>query len=283
MTEVPICILLTGCSVSSGAEVIGDMAYGLEIEFLGTGTSTGVPMLLCPCPVCRSADPRDKRLRASAVVRYKGANLLIDCGPDFRTQMLRASDTRLDAVLLTHFHFDHVAGLDDLRTYCYRHEDAFPLYAQQRVLDALHQRIPYCFAEHPYPGVARFDEHVVGEGNQPFEVRGVMVQPIPVMYDKLPICGYRIGPMAYITDCKFIADEQVDRLKGIPLLVINALRMTEHNSHMSLGETLAVVERVKPGKTFLIHMSDGIGLHARSHEVLPAGIELAYDGLIVNI
>lgn len=259
------------------------MAYGLEIEFLGTGTSTGVPMLLCHCPVCQSTDPRDKRLRTSAIVRYKGVRLLIDCGPDFRTQMLRASDDNLDAVLLTHIHFDHVAGLDDLRTYCRGHRHGFPLYAQRRVLDALHKRIPYCFAEHPYPGVARFEEHVVGEGNEPFEVQGIGIEPIPVMHDKMLICGYRIGPLAYITDCKTIADEQVERLKGVPLLVINALRVTEHHSHMSLSETLSVVERIKPGKTCLIHMCDGIGLHALSPGILPVSVELAYDGQIVNI
>ena len=238
-------------------------------------------MLLCQCPVCQSTDPHDKRLRTSAIVRYKGVRLLIDCGPDFRTQMLRASDDRLDAVLLTHMHFDHVAGLDDLRTYS--RENGFPLYAQQRVLDALHRRIPYCFAEHPYPGVARFAEHAVGEDNEAFAVKGVEVEPIAVMHGKLPVCGFRIGPLAYITDCKTIADGQVERLKGVPLLVINALRIAEHHSHMSLSETLQVVERIKPGMTYLIHMCDGIGRHADLPAILPDGVEPAHDGLIVNV
>ena len=246
----------------------------LEIEFLGTGTSTGVPMLRCHCPVCMSDDPRDKRLRTSAIVRYQGARILIDCGPDFRTQMLRASDDNLDAVLLTHIHFDHVAGLDDLRAYCF--ERPMPLYARADVVMNLHKRIPYCFAENPYPGVPQFDVHVIDD-DTPFLIEGVRVEPIPVMHYKLPILGFRIA------DAKTIDDEVVDSLKGIPLLVINSLRVGEHMSHMCLDETLAIVKRVKPGRTLLIHMSDRMGLHADSPRLLPQGVELAYDGLIVKV
>ena len=256
------------------------MLTTLEIEFLGTGTSTGVPMLRCQCPVCLSSDPRDMRLRTSAIVRYQGVRLLIDCGPDFRTQMLRASDDNLDAVLLTHIHFDHVAGLDDLRAYCF--ERPFPLYARADVLENLHQRIPYCFADNPYPGVAQFEEHVIGD--KPFLVEGVRVEPIPVMHYKLPIIGFRIGPLAYITDAKTIADEVVDSLKGVPLLVINSLKAEgNHLSHMCLDETLSIVNRIKPGRTYLIHMSDRMGLHADSPRILPQGVELAYDRLIVKV
>ncbi len=256
------------------------MLTTLEIEFLGTGTSTGVPMLRCQCPVCLSSDPRDIRLRTSAIVRYQGVRLLIDCGPDFRTQMLRASDDNLDAVLLTHIHFDHVAGLDDLRAYCF--ERPFPLYARADVLENLHQRIPYCFADNPYPGVAQFEEHVIGD--KPFLVEGVRVEPIPVMHYKLPIIGFRIGPLAYITDAKTIADDVVDSLKGVPLLVINSLKAEgNHLSHMCLDETLSIVNRIKPGRTYLIHMSDRMGLHADSPRLLPQGVELAYDRLIVKV
>ncbi len=251
----------------------------LEIEFLGTGTSTGVPMLRCHCPVCMSSDERDKRLRTSAIVRYQGARILIDCGPDFRTQMLRASDDNLDAVLLTHIHYDHVAGLDDLRAYCF--DRPFPLYARADVLRNLHARIPYCFATDPYPGVAQFEEHVIGD--EPFLVEGVRVEPIPVMHYKLPIIGFKIGPLAYITDAKNIADDMIARLQGVPLLVINALRIEPHLSHMCLSETLDVVRRIKPGKTYLVHMSDRIGLHAESHKILPDGVELAWDGLIAKV
>ncbi len=251
----------------------------LEIEFLGTGTSTGVPMLRCHCPVCMSADPRDKRLRTSAIVRYQGARILIDCGPDFRTQMLRASDDNIDAVLLTHIHFDHVAGLDDLRAYCF--EKPMPLYARADVLRDLHQRIPYCFAEHPYPGVPQFEEHVIDD--KPFLVEGVHVEPLPVMHYRLPIYGYRIGPLAYITDAKTIDDAVIERLKGVPLLVINSLRQGHHISHMCLEETLAVIGRVRPGRAYLVHMSDRMGLHADSPKLLPDGVRLAYDGLIVKV
>lgn len=255
------------------------MLTTLEIEFLGTGTSCGVPMLRCHCPVCMSADPHDKRLRTSAIVRYQGARLLIDCGPDFRTQMLRASDDNLDAVLLTHIHYDHVAGLDDLRTYCF--ERSFPLYARADVLDNLHKRIPYCFSPDPYPGVPQFEEHVIGD--EPFLVEGVHVEPIPVMHYKLPICGFRIGPLAYITDAKTIEDDVIDGLHGVPLLVINSLRPGHHLSHMCLEETLEVIRRVNPGKAYLIHMSDRMGFHADSPNFLPTGVELAYDGLIVRV
>ncbi len=251
----------------------------LEIEFLGTGTSTGVPMLRCHCPVCMSADPRDKRLRTSAIVRYQGARILIDCGPDFRTQMLRASDDNIDAVLLTHIHFDHVAGLDDLRAYCF--EKPMPLYARADVLRDIHQRIPYCFAEHPYPGVPQFEEHVIDD--KPFLVEGVHVEPLPVMHYRLPIYGYRIGPLAYITDAKTIDDAVIERLKGVPLLVINSLRQGHHISHMCLEETLAVIGRVRPGRAYLVHMSDRMGLHADSPKFLPDGVRLAYDGLIVKV
>lgn len=237
-------------------------------------------MLRCQCPVCLSSDPRDMRLRTSAIVRYQGVRLLIDCGPDFRTQMLRASDDNLDAVLLTHIHFDHVAGLDDLRAYCF--ERPFPLYARADVLENLHQRIPYCFADNPYPGVAQFEEHVID--GKPFLVEGVRVEPIPVMHYKLPIIGFRIGPLAYITDAKTIADEVVDSLKGVPLLVINSLKAEgNHLSHMCLDETLSIVNRIKPGRTYLIHMSDRMGLHADSPRILPQGVELAYDRLIVKV
>ena len=236
-------------------------------------------MLRCHCPVCMSDDSRDKRLRTSAIVRYQGARILIDCGPDFRTQMLRASDDNIDAVLITHIHFDHVAGLDDLRVYCF--ERPIPLYARPDVLRNLHERIPYCFSDNPYPGVPRFEEHVIGD--EPFLVAGVRVEPISVMHYKLPIVGFRIGPLAYITDAKTIDAEVLDSLKGVPLLVINSLRVgQEHLSHMCLDETLRAIDRIKPGKAYLIHMSDRMGLHADSSRFLPQGVELAYDGLIVK-
>ena len=252
----------------------------LEIEFIGTGTSTGVPQIRCQCPVCQSTDPHDKRLRCSAIVRYKGKRLLIDCGPDFRQQMLTASNNDLDALLVTHIHYDHVGGIDDLRAYCANGD--FPIYARQDVIDDLHARLPYCFAEHLYMGVPRLAVMPIKE-NVSFNIGDVEILPLPVMHYKLPILGYRIGPLAYITDCKTMDDSVVERLQGVPLLVINALRKREHLSHMSLDETLALIERIKPGRAILIHMSHDMGLHARVNQELPAGVELAYDGLIVQV
>lgn len=252
----------------------------LEIEFLGTGTSTGVPQLLCGCDVCRSQDAHDKRLRCSAIVRYCGKNILIDCGPDFRSQMLRASDKSLDALIITHIHYDHVGGIDDLRAYCAGRE--FPVYAQADVIDGLRQRLPYCFAEHPYPGVPRLSFSEI-KANVPFSIGHVEITPIPVMHYKLPILGFRIGPLAYITDAKTIDTEQLGTLKGIPLLVINSLRIEPHMSHYCLRETLNVIDQIKPQRALLTHMSHEMGLHAQVNRILPPGVELAHDTLTVSI
>lgn len=253
-------------------------ADGIEIEFLGTGTSTGVPSIGCQCSVCRSCDPKDNRLRTSAIVRYEGVNILIDCGPDFRQQILRASSLELDALLLTHIHYDHVAGIDDLRAYSI--DRAFPVYARAEVNRQLRVSMPYCFTDHLYPGVPQL--HLEDIGSEPFEVKGVKVTPIPVMHDKMLINGYRIGPLAYITDCSYIAPDEIDKLKGIPLLVINALRKEPHHSHMCLSEALEVVRKVGPQNAYFIHMSHGIGLHAEAGASLPPHVHFAYDTLIVH-
>ncbi len=251
----------------------------IEVEFLGTGTSTGVPQLGCQCEVCRSSDPCDYRLRCSAIVRTQGVSLLIDCGPDFRQQMLRASDLHLDALLITHSHYDHVGGMDDLRPYC--RNGAFPVYAQPNVLTDIRSRIPYCFFEHLYPGVPTFDLHPLS--GEKFDVKGVEIEPLLVMHYKLPIFGYRIGNLAYITDAKTIPAETIEKIKGIDTLIINALRMKPHMSHMSLKETLAVICKVKPRRAYLIHESDGIGLHAETSKQLPKGVSLAFDTEIIHI
>lgn len=252
----------------------------LEIEFLGTGTSTGVPQIRCKCPVCMSTDPHDNRLRTSVIVRYRGKKFLIDCGPDFRTQMLRASDNAIDALLITHFHYDHIGGIDDLRAYC-SHDHKFPVYAKGDVVDDLHNRMPYCFAKHLYPGVPTFEIHEIND--RPFMAEGVEVVPIPIMHYKLPIYGYRIGPLAYITDCKTISDEQIESLHGIPLLVVNALRIKPHLSHLSLSEAIDVARRIAPKRTLFIHCSHDMGLHAQVGQSLPQGFELAYDRQIVAV
>lgn len=256
------------------------MAEMLEIEFLGTGTSTGVPVLRCPCPVCHSSDEHDHRLRASAIIRYLGKRILIDCGPDFRTQMLRASDINLDALLITHVHYDHVGGIDDLRSYCFERD--FPVYAQADVIKDFHQRLPYCFAEHLYPGVPKLDVHEV-KANEPFMVEGIEVMPLPVMHYQLPILGYRIGPLAYITDAKTIPQETIDAIKGVPLLVLNALRHKPHMSHLSLSDALKIINEVKPGRALLTHMSHEIGFHTDINKILPPNVQLAHDTQIVTV
>ena len=218
----------------------------MELTFLGTGTSTGVPQLRCGCEVCRSTDPRDRRLRTSALVETGGKRILIDCGPDFREQMLRhgvrSVDDRLDALLLTHQHYDHVGGIDDLRPYCYGIEPGFPIYCQGDVVRDLRARLPYCFSEHPYPEVPRIDLHEIKAGI-PFQAAGVEVLPVGVNHYLLDILGFRIGALGYVTDAKKIPDATVEALKGVDTLVINALRHTEHLSHLSLEEAL---ERVCP-------------------------------------
>lgn len=254
-------------------------AHG-EIEFLGTGTSTGVPVIACDCDVCHSSDERDRRLRSSVVVRTAGRNILIDCGPDFREQILRATSRELDMALLTHSHYDHVGGIDDLRPYCY--PDHFPIYAQQNVLDDLRARVPYCFYEKPYPGVPQFHLNVA-DAEHPIELDGLCIEALPVWHHKLLVNGYRIGEhLAYITDAKQIDDYVVDAIRGVDVLVINALRKQPHMSHMSLPETLEIVNRVQPGRTYLIHMSHDMGFHAEVSQELPEGVYMAYDGLMAR-
>ncbi len=251
-----------------------------EIEFLGTGTSTGIPVIGCGCEVCRSADSHDKRLRASAIVRVAGKNILIDCGPDFREQMLRATSCDLDMALLTHSHYDHVGGIDDLRPYCY--PDHFPIYAQQNVLDDLMARVPYCFSRNPYPGVPQFHLNMT-DAEHPIDIDGLHIEALPIWHYKLLVNGYLVGEhLAYITDAKTIDDAVVERLKGIDVLVINSLRMSPHLSHMSLDETLETVSKIQPKQTYLIHMSHDMGRHEDVSKLLPKGVDFAYDGLVVK-
>lgn len=250
-----------------------------EIEFLGTGTSTGVPQIGCGCEVCKSADRRDNRLRTSAIIRTKGKSILIDCGPDFRTQILRSGSPGIDCLLLTHIHYDHVGGIDDLRPYT--KDGAFPVYARADVINDLKVRLPYCFQEHPYPGVPKFDFKVV-EDDHDFNFCGIDIMPISVMHYKLPIFGYRIGSIAYITDAKRIAPEQIEKLHGLEVLVINSLQFEQHLSHMTLEESLDIINQVKPKMAYLTHMGHHMGLHAQTEKILPPNVKLAYDGLVVR-
>lgn len=263
----------------------------MKLTFLGTGTSTGVPQMRCDCRVCTSADSHDKRLRCSALLQpYDDAPaILIDCGPDFRRQMLRTGCPDLACALITHTHYDHVGGLDDLRPYAHHCPGAhFPVYCRHDVAADLRARIPYCFAEHPYPGVPQFDLRIVGEGDA-FDIslgRGhapIRVEALAVKHGCLPILGFRIGDFAYITDASELPAATMERLRGLDTLVINALRTEPHPSHQNLTQALNVIKETAPRRAYLTHMSHDMGLHADVCEALPAGVTLAYDGMTVDL
>lgn len=253
----------------------------MKLRFLGTGTSTGVPQIGCRCATCSSTDPRDKRMRTSALVHTaSGRNLLIDCGPDFYHQILAAGSPQLDGLLITHIHYDHVGGIDDLRPYCSK--GPFRLYCKSDVEADLRVRLPYCFVEHPYPGVPQLDVHNIC-ALEPFVVDDVEILPVPVSHYKLDIVGFRIGKLGYVTDCKSMPDETVEALRGVDTLVINALRRTLHMSHLSLDEALELIGRINPRVAYLTHLSHQMGPHSEAEQLLPDGVLIAYDGLEIDI
>lgn len=261
----------------------------MELTFLGTGTSTGVPQLRCGCPTCTSTDKRDHRLRASALLEVAGKRILIDCGPDFHQQMLRHGERsrqdRLDALLVTHQHYDHVGGIDDLRPYCYQEEmkeSGFPVYCQADVARDLRERLPYSFKSDPYPGAPRFDLREI-EAGKSFQVAGLEVLPVRVNHYLLDILGFRIGELGYITDAKVVPDDTVEAMKGVDTLVINALRHKPHISHITLDEALELISRIKPRVAYLTHMSHDMGRYAEVAPTLPENVFLAVDDLKIHI
>lgn len=261
----------------------------MELTFLGTGTSTGVPQLRCGCPTCTSTDKRDHRLRASALLEVAGKRILIDCGPDFHQQMLRHGERsrqdRLDALLVTHQHYDHVGGIDDLRPYCYQEEmkeTGFPVYCQADVARDLRERLPYSFKADPYPGAPRFDLREI-EAGKSFQVAGLEVLPVRVNHYLLDILGFRIGELGYITDAKVVPDDTVEAMTGVDTLVINALRHKPHISHITLDEALELISRIKPRVAYLTHMSHDMGRYAEVAPTLPENVFLAVDDLKIHI
>lgn len=250
------------------------------LTFLGTGTSAGVPVLGCKCSVCRSNDARDKRYRCAALYETSKTRILIDSGPDIRMQLMPLEFKPLDAVLLTHIHYDHVGGIDDLRGFCVFGD--INVYANSITAKALRQTMPYCFAEHLYPGVPLLSLHEATP-HVPITIGDVEVVPIEVMHGKMPILGYRIGNMAYITDMKTIDEGELDYLKGIDTLVVNALRFDKpHHSHMLVDDAISFSRRIGARKTYLIHVTHEIGFHDDACARLPEGFSFAYDGQVIE-
>lgn len=254
----------------------------MRVTFLGTGTSQGVPVIACHCQVCQSTDPKDNRLRSSILLEYNGYTVVVDTGPDFRYQMLRQKVDRLDAVLMTHSHKDHIAGLDDVRAYNYQQQQSIPIYSNKATHDALRKEFYYAFSDYKYPGVPQLELEEIQAG-EAFELYGESILPIEVMHFKMPVLGFRIGDFAYITDAKTIAEESYAQLAGVKVLVLNALQKEPHISHLTLEEALEVAQRIGPDQTYLTHISHRFGQHADIQQELPAGVFVAYDGLQLSV
>lgn len=253
----------------------------MNITFLGTGTSQGVPVIGCDCEVCQSLDFRDKRLRTSIHLQVDGKSIVIDTGPDFRQQMLRENISDLDAVVYTHEHKDHTAGLDDIRPFNFKYQKDMPIFGRDRVIEQIKQEYSYIFSANSYPGVPRVLTNVIT--NQAFFVEGTKITPIEVLHHRLPVFGFRIKDFVYITDANHIAEKEFEKLKGVKTLVLNALRLKPHISHFTLDEALQLVEEIKPEKAYFTHISHQMGLHKKVELLLPDHVRLAYDGLKIEV
>ncbi|MEN8156727.1 MAG: MBL fold metallo-hydrolase [Bacteroidota bacterium] len=253
----------------------------MRITFLGTGTSQGVPVIGCRCPGCLSEDEKDKRLRSSVLVEHSGQVVVIDTGPDFRQQMLRTGVSRLDAVLYTHEHRDHIAGLDDIRSFNFIQKSSMDVYAEERVISALTGMFPYIFAEKKYPGVPRVVMHTIS--SEPFRIGAMEVIPIRLMHYRLPVLGFRIGDFAYLTDANYISEQEKEKLTGVKYLAVNALRRESHISHFTLSQAIELIEAVKPVVGYLTHISHQMGPSGLLERELPPNIRTAYDGLVLDL
>lgn len=253
----------------------------VKVTFLGTGTSQGVPIIACNCYVCTSTDSKDKRLRSSVIIETAKTRIVIDSGPDFRQQLLREKTKRLDAVVFTHEHKDHIAGLDEVKSFNFINKMRMPVYATARVQEAIKREFAYIFYEEKYPGIPEID--LFEFDNEPFTIGDITLQPVNVMHYKLPVKGFRVNDFAYITDANFIAEPEKEKLKNLNVLVLNALRREPHISHFTFDQAIALVKELKPGKAYFTHISHQLGTHELLTRELPANIELAFDGLQIVI
>ncbi|MEN9372106.1 MAG: hypothetical protein RLZZ64_1181 [Bacteroidota bacterium] len=254
---------------------------GLTIEFLGTGTSSGVPMVACKCTVCSSADAKDKRLRSSIHLQTASTSVVIDTTPDFRYQMLRSKIEKLDGVVFTHAHKDHIAGLDDVKAFNFIHQSVMPLFANKETADAIKRDFYYAFAEKKYPGVPSLEMHI--KEKESFSLGDLDFQPIQVKHLHMDVTGYRIGDFTYITDANYISEEEKQKIKGSKVLVLNALRKEKHLSHFTLQEAIDLSVELQVPTTYFTHISHQLGLHEEVSKELPSGMFLAYDGLVLHV
>lgn len=253
----------------------------MKVTFLGTGTSQGIPIIGSDHPVCLSSNPKDKRLRVSVLVEWEGSNILIDCGPDFRMQMLANKVTHIDAIVYTHEHNDHTIGLDDIRPFFFRQGD-IPIFAHQRVVESLKKRFEYIFqSENKYPGAPGVSVNEIT--NKPFKFRDLFIVPVNVMHNRLQVFGFRLKDFAYLTDVKTIEPGEAEKIKGVKVLVINALRKEKHHSHLSLDEALEFIKEIAPKRAYITHISHQMGFHDEVQAELPENVYLAYDNLKIEV
>lgn len=254
----------------------------IEVRFLGTGTSQGVPVIGCNCDVCMSIDDRDKRLRSSIMLTIDSKTIIIiDCGPDFRTQMLRENVNKIDAIIFTHHHKDHAGGLDEVRALNYVMKKSINIYGEQRCLEVIKKDFDYAFAENKYPGVPEIETNTITD--KPFAINGVNIIPIRGLHHRLPVLGYRIGSFCYITDMNQIEQKEIEKIKGVDTFVINALRHEKHLSHFSLNEALDIIKKVGAKRNYLTHVSHQLGFYEEVSNTLPDGVFLSYDKLKITI
>lgn len=259
---------------------MAEISKSIEVQILGSGTSQGVPVIACDCAVCSSIDPLDKRLRTSILIRSEKTSVVVDTGPDFRQQMLSADVQRLDAVVFTHEHKDHTAGLDDVRAFNFKQDMDMPIYGNENVKTTLYRDFHYAFGEPSYPGVPQLDFKTI---NGEFTVGDLTFIPIEVWHYKLPVYGFRVGDFCYVTDANHIEEEEIEKMKGCKVLVINALRKEKHVSHFNVAEAIDMSRRIGAGTTYFTHISHLMGFHDEVSKELPQGVHLAHDGLKISI